>query len=222
MNILLTFLISLTIFMSGEKQSTPPGQGIILVDFDGYYSSIPLTIKNYNSPSLLSDSAQSIIVGCVQDYYSLWNVKVTRDEKLFYSLPSNKRIRVVVTEDSIPIIVYGMILVGYAGGRTLVYNSLYFNDTMPSIVSSSAFLQLRSIADAIAHEAGHQLGLAHQSTWVGAEKKEEYSLGKTIDEGPIMGISYQARQAVWTIGTNSYGQEQNDTAIISKTFKRIR
>lgn len=93
-------------------------------------------------------------------------------------------------------------------------------DTTPSVVSTHSFSAPRQVADAVAHEVGHQLGLAHQSTWVGSTKTAEYDAGNE-KEAPIMGHSYEAQKATWIVGINSFGLQQDDTAIISKTFKRI-
>ena len=71
------------------------------------------------------------------------------------------------------------------------------------------------VAEAIAHEAGHDFGLEHQSIFSGTTKISEYNSG-TIQRAPIMGRSYYAQRGLWWIGPNSdSGATQDDMAIIA-------
>ncbi|HEX4142129.1 MAG TPA: Ig-like domain-containing protein, partial [Pirellulales bacterium] len=54
-------------------------------------------------------------------------------------------------------------------------------------------------ADAIEHEAGHMLGLEHQSTYSGTTLVDEYNPG-TAAAGPIMGVPYGSATARWWDG----------------------
>jgi hypothetical protein len=71
------------------------------------------------------------------------------------------------------------------------------------------------VAEAIAHEAGHDFGLEHQSIFSGTTKINEYNSG-TSQKAPIMGRSYYAQRGLWWVGPNSNsGATQDDMAIIA-------
>ena len=71
-------------------------------------------------------------------------------------------------------------------------------------------------ADAIAHEAGHELGLYHQATWSGTTLVADYSTGTSAD-GPVMGDPYGDTRATWYDGTSDVSSTtiQDDMAVIS-------
>jgi hypothetical protein len=72
------------------------------------------------------------------------------------------------------------------------------------------------IAEACAHEAGHEFGLTHHSTWSGTTLASEYDPGNALT-APIMGNSYSAQRGIWENGLsdNSSTSYQDDMAIIS-------
>ena len=70
-------------------------------------------------------------------------------------------------------------------------------------------------AAATSHEAGHNMGLSHQSTWSGGTKTAEYQQGPGDGTAPIIGVSYYASREMWWYGTNSNNNYQNDMAVIA-------
>lgn len=74
------------------------------------------------------------------------------------------------------------------------------------------------VAEAAAHEAGHNFGLNHISEYSGTTKVREYYRGDAFI-APVMGSSYYAPRGVWWHGANSSGSTviQDDLAIISNT-----
>jgi hypothetical protein len=72
------------------------------------------------------------------------------------------------------------------------------------------------IAEASAHEAGHEFGLTHHSTWSGTTLASEYDPGNALT-APIMGNSYSAQRGIWENGLSdaSSTSYQDDMAIIS-------
>ncbi|HYO08098.1 MAG TPA: fibronectin type III domain-containing protein [Tepidisphaeraceae bacterium] len=72
-------------------------------------------------------------------------------------------------------------------------------------------------ADIITHEAGHVLGLWHQSLYDGnGNKIQEYFVGDS-QRAPIMGYLYNAQRALWWDGKSSQGANirQDDLAILA-------
>ncbi|HEX3656260.1 MAG TPA: hypothetical protein VHV55_10655, partial [Pirellulales bacterium] len=71
-------------------------------------------------------------------------------------------------------------------------------------------------ADAIEHEAGHMLGLEHQSTYSGTTLVDEYNPG-TAAAGPIMGVPYGSATARWWDGPSDVSSTtiQDDMAVIA-------
>jgi hypothetical protein len=70
------------------------------------------------------------------------------------------------------------------------------------------------VAEAIAHEAGHNFGLEHQSVFSGSTKLGEYNSG-TNQQAPIMGRSYYSQRGVWWVGQDSAGPVQDDMSVIA-------
>lgn len=71
------------------------------------------------------------------------------------------------------------------------------------------------VADVAAHEAGHQFGLEHQSTFhADGTLDQEYNPG-TADKAPLMGNTFNAFRSTWWVGLNVNGDLQDDMAILS-------
>jgi hypothetical protein len=121
-----------------------------------------------------------------------------------------------------------------AGGVS--YVSSFISGPNKSFVFSNNLAQTnhgvpKYVAEAIAHEAGHEFGLIHQSDWVnGVLQNNGYSFGtynydptqiphpaQPGSKSPIMGDSYYADRGLWWDGTdlNSPTEIQDDMSIIS-------
>src|SRR5262249_43102305 len=90
-------------------------------------------------------------------------------------------------------------------GTSYVFSNVYSGDP-------------HNVAEAIAHEAGHDFGLAHQSLY----DANSGALLATYNPGnantaPIMGNSYSAQRGLWWHGSSEYGVNsiQDDLAIIA-------
>jgi hypothetical protein len=80
---------------------------------------------------------------------------------------------------------------------------------------------VKKVAEAISHEAGHTLGLQHQSAYdVNCIKTAEYAGGQGTGEigwAPIMGVGYSKNLTTWNYGKNAIGCNvlQDDILIIA-------
>ncbi len=195
--------------------SGSPG-AVILLDFDGYV--VSGTSWNYNgdiscAPANLTAEESNEIVDRVSNDYSPFNVTITTSQSVYDAANPQKRMRVVITET------YEWF--GVAGGVALMGSFTWGNNT-PCFVFSSLFsYNLKSISEAASHEAGHTLGLFHQSTYdANCINTSEYNYGQGSGElgwAPIMGSGLYQNVTLWHNGFNSEScsSVQNEVAIIS-------
>jgi len=147
------------------------------------------------------------ITTAVAAHFPDYNIRITQDKAIFDAAQIGHKIEVVVTED--------WQWYGQCGGVAYI-NSFTWSDGSPAFVFST-LLSYNShyIAEAIAHEAGHTLGLRHQSECVNGVKTVEYSYGKT------MGNSYGSYpQGAWVIGVNPFCTTQDDNALLTAAVGR--
>jgi len=92
-------------------------------------------------------------------------------------------------------------------------------------VFSELFGAPHDIASAVSHEAGHEFGLGHHSTWnADGTKNQEYNPGNA-NRAPLMGVGYYTTRDVWdnSEGSAAANQLQDDLAILTgaqnRTFK---
>ncbi|HTE28255.1 zinc metalloprotease [Flavitalea sp.] len=188
----------------------------IYIDFDGEY--VDGSGWNFNGPidaqpSGLSPDAIREVFARVAEDYKIFNINITTDSALYAIAPLNKRIRIIVTQTN------GW----YPGaGGTSYTRSFNWGDGTPAWVFSNALsYDAKNIGEAVSHEAGHTLGLYHQSTYnASCTKTAEYSPGQGTGEigwAPIMGIGYNRNMTTWHTGSNARGCNvlQEDINIIA-------
>lgn len=169
----------------------PQDASCIYLNFDGdtvkandgvwNYSSSPLFMKY----SGLTIDQISNIVAAFERYeaYGQFNAVVTTDPDIFHLFDPKKRQKIVFTES------YSWY--GSNSGGVSFPNSRSWGDDTPCFVFTSLLhYNENTIGQAGIHESGHQLGLVHQSDWVGGVMKNLYSAGITKDHAPFMGVSY--------------------------------
>ena len=196
--------------------SYPASSATIYLDFDGEY--VDGTGWNFSGPidaqpSGLSTSAITEIFERVAEDYRIFNINITTDSSVYAVAPPFQRIRMIVTTTH----------AWYPGaGGTSFTNSFRFGNGTPAWVFSAALLyNTKNISEAVSHEAGHTLGLYHQSLYNGTcTKTAEYSTGQGTGEigwAPIMGVGYDRNMTTWHTGTNARGCSfiQNDIDIIA-------
>src|SRR5215204_5215250 len=204
-----------------EPKDTPDptlSPTVILVDADGH--TLENTIWNWDGPlhcrtAALTPDQMNAIVKSVTEDFSTFDVVVTDDENVYNKAPKGKRVRVIVTtheglENFFP----------NFGGYAFI-GSLWWGDDTPCFVFADAFAgNALNIAEVVSHEAGHTIGLAHQSEFsFDGRFLFEYHRGFfsqpwNLSWKPIMGVSYNSNISGWMWGRN-LGGLQDDTKILS-------
>ena len=202
--------------------SYPSAVPVIFLDFDG--ETVSGTGWNSTGPiycgaSGLTESQVTEIFSRVAEDYRPFTVNITTDSTKYFSAPNNRRTRVIITVTSD--------WYGSAGGVSFV-NSFSWGDDTPCFVFSALLnYNTKNIAEAVSHEAGHTLGLRHQSSYdPNCVKTSEYNSGKGSGEqswAPIMGVGYARNLTTWyngqsTLGCNFY---QDDLDIITSAVNGI-
>lgn len=196
--------------------SYPTAAATIYLDFDGQY--LQGTSWNVSGPIACGPSGMDVnqitqIFNRVAEDYRPFNVNVTTDSTKYWSAPATQRIRVILTITSD--------WYGAAGGVSYM-GSFTWGDNTPAFVFTALLnYNAKYIAEAASHEAGHTLGLRHQSSYDNScSKTAEYNAGKGSGEigwAPIMGVGYYKNLTLWNNGANPYGctNYQNDLEIIT-------
>jgi hypothetical protein len=207
-----------------SSKGKPPGSGggnssggnVLLLDFNGHY--VMNTMWNVSGafncgPANLTSEEMALVLQRVAADFTPFNVTVTSDESVYNNANSAKRIRIVVTES--------WEWYGEAGGVSYL-NSFTWGDNTPAFVFSTLLgYNVKKVAEACSHEAGHSLGLRHQSTYdENGVKTSEYNWGQGSGEigwAPIMGASYNQNLSLWHNGPNSISSitMQDDVAKIA-------
>ena len=200
-----------------DLNSYPAGPAVIFLDFNGHYVSGTMwnTMGAFTClPSGLNDAQITEIFNRVAEDYRPFNINITTNETKFNAAPYNRRMRVVITTT------YEWYSSG-AGGVAYI-NSFSWGDNSPCFVFSSLLtFNIKNIAEAVSHEAGHTLGLRHQASYnASCGKISDYNWGQGTGEigwAPIMGAAYNQNMSLWNTGPNSLGCNiiQSDLTIIT-------
>jgi hypothetical protein len=148
----------------------------------------------------------------VAEMYSPFNIDVTTVDPVVYT--PGETLRILIGGDGAFLGVPGVGGVGYVGG----FVSGFGNRNTVLVFQLVYGSQIKKISIAGGHEAGHALGLQHQSSYSGTTKTEEYSTnGGNAFVAPLMGICYFTERGLWWNGPNSNGWNviQDDLSIIS-------
>lgn len=219
---ILCSIVFVTMITIGVKAQVPvlnsyPGApATIFLDFDGHY--VTGTPWNWDGPinaqpATLSAAQITEIYTRVAEDYGIFNVNITTDSTVYLAAPVTRRIRIIITPTSS--------WYGSAGGVSFVNSFTWGNNTPAWIFSDLLVNNVKNIAEATSHEAGHSLGLQHQSIFNGScTKIAEYSEGQGSGEigwAPIMGVGYSKNLTTWHNGTSAIGctYYQNDISVIA-------
>lgn len=194
---LLTLCAYCTTAQINNVQEQP--KSVIFIDFDG--QTLRGSSWNWSGPLYLQAAElrevdkQSILAQVAEDFRP-FRVLITADSSKYFSAQRNKRIRVIVTPD----------YQWYepAAGAAMM-GSFGWGDETPAFVFCSVLGNQPSwIAESIAHQVGHTMGLAHQ---VVKDEQGNLLVGQDGGEGkgctgwaPIMGVSFYKNRTTWHTG----------------------
>jgi len=212
----LLLLSSKAIAQTPAYNSYPSATAVMFLDFDGHYmnatswnTSGPIDLNSSN----LSSSQITEIFNRVAEDFRPFNINITTDSAKYWAAPATSRMRVVLTTS--------WEWYGSAGGVAYI-GSFKWGDNTPCFVFTSLLgYNVKNISEAASHEAGHTLGLRHQSSYdATCAKTAEYNAGNGSGEigwAPIMGVGYYRNFTVWHNGPNPYGcnSTQDDLSIIT-------
>lgn len=202
--------------------SYPSATPVIFMDFDGH--TVINTSWNYSGPiycntSTITNSQIIEIFERVAEDYRPFTVNITTDSTKYLAAPVNKRMRVIITPS------YEWY--GNSGGVAFV-GSFSWGDNTPCFIFSSLLNNnVKKISEAVSHEAGHTLGLHHQSVFdQNCNLTSQYNYGTGSGEtgwAPIMGVGYYQNLTTWHDGPNQYGctNTQNERNIIASATNGI-
>jgi hypothetical protein len=176
----------------------------IYLDFDGH------TVRSTGwnggntlicSPSTMTSAQITDIFNRVSEDFRPFNVNITTDSTVFLAAPLNRRMRVIVTPTS-----------GWmsgVGGIAYISSFTWGDDTPCFVFQDRLQGNPKYIADCCSHEAGHTLGLSHQSAYdASCHLVSTYSEGTGTGEigwAPIMGNSYYKNMTGWNAGPTPFG-----------------
>ena len=201
----LFFLLCGTLMSSAQVpvlNSYPSAQATVYLDFDGQY--VSGTSWNWigdidAQPSSLSPAAITEIFNRVAEDFRIFELNITTDSTVFLAAPAAQRMRVIITPTSS--------WYGSAGGVSYVESFTWGDDTPAWVFSQLLNNNIKFIAEACSHEAGHTLGLQHQSSYdTYCRKTAEYWSGQGSGEiswAPIMGVGYYRNTTTWHYGKSS-------------------
>jgi hypothetical protein len=196
--------------------SYPSASPVVFLDFDGQTvsgTSWNTTGPIYCGASGLDATQITEVFNRVAEDYRPFAINITTDSTKYLAAPANKRMRVIITVTSD--------WYGSAGGVAFT-NSFTWGDNTPCFVFSALLnYNVKNIAEASSHEAGHTLGLRHQATYdANCVKISDYNSGQGTGEigwAPIMGVGYYQNMTLWHNGPNSLGCNviQTDLSVIT-------
>jgi hypothetical protein len=205
-----------------KLNSYPSAAATVFLDFDGHY--LAGTSWNWNGPinalhSGFNATQIEEIFNRVAEDYRPFSINITTDSTVFFKAPVKQRTRVIITPTSA--------WYGNAGGAAFVGSFTWGDDTPCFVFCNLLGYSTKKVGEASSHEAGHTLGLQHQSTFnASCAKTAEYNPGRGTGEiswAPIMGDSYSRNLTTWTRGTSTYGCSfiQDDIQTITSNTNKI-
>jgi hypothetical protein len=204
-----------------KLNSFPTTTATLFLDFDGHVTSgTPWQGGStiISAPSTLTTTQVIEVFNRVAEDFRPFNINITTDSLVYLAAPLNKRNRIIITPSS-----------AWAPGvGGLAYlNSFSTNDDIPCFVFTDRLgpNSGKMIAECCSHEAGHTLGLQHQSKYdvsnCAYPSQEYYSGlgGGQVGWSPIMGNSYYRNMTNWNNGQINTGctNFEDNLSIITNT-----
>jgi hypothetical protein len=200
--------------------SLPSAAAALYLDFNGHFDAVWGSDRNVSTPVFDRNGDATTFSGSelnaiqqiwrqVAEDFAPFNINVTTVEPA--SFANRQAMRAAIGGDG-----------AWAGGS---YGGVAYVDSFTNSLTNTVYVfpknlangNPRYVAEAVAHEAGHGFGLAHQSLFSAAGAKlDEYSPGSGDGRAPIMGDSYQATRGLWWKGPDSDNHVQDDLAVIGR------
>jgi hypothetical protein len=185
--------------------SLPTATATLYLDFDGHdvqagtfwSNGVPFTCL----PAAMTDAQITESYNRVAEDFRPFNINVTTDLNKFLAAPLSMRMRIVVTPTS----------AWYPGVAGISFtNSFTWGDDTPAFAFSDRLNNdAKKVAECIAHESGHTLGLSHQSSYTSScTLTYTYNPGMGMGEtswGPIMGSAASMNTTQWNFGPTPKG-----------------
>lgn len=205
-----TKLLMVLVLFSVKSYSLPNLNGFptaiatIFIDFDGHR--VVSSSWNAGNPlncaaAPLTDLQMTEIFNRVSEDYRPFNVNITTDSTKFLAAPLNRRIRVIVTPTSA--------WSPGVGGIAYIGSFTWGDDTPAFVFTDRLSNSPKYIGECVAHESGHTVGLAHQSSYdASCNLVTQYATGTGAGEtgwAPIMGNSYYKNMTSWNFGPTPSG-----------------
>ena len=203
-----TLFLSLNAYCQGPKlnsivSATPIPT--IFLDFDGQTVHSAYW-QNGNTfvcaPSVLTDVQITEIFNRVSEDYRPFAVNITTDSIKYFAAPITQRTRIIVTPTSA--------WQPGVGGISFIGTFSEGSETPAFVFPDRIGYTAKNIAECCTHEAGHTLGLAHQSSYDGnCNYLAEYNagsgnVGDQTSWAPVMGNSYTRNMTGWNDGPTPY------------------
>lgn len=197
-----------------SRDSRPHATAVIYLDFDGqtvtgteWNSLRNITTINAAASALTTNEMDEVWARVAEDF-SPFHISVTTDLARYNGAPQNRRIRVIVTPTSS--------WYGSAGGVAYLGSFTWTGDTPCWVFENLLGDEVKSIAEAASHEAGHTFNLKHDGR---GTSEYYYGVDNTLlSWGPIMGAGYNAAFTQWSKGEYSSATNlEDDLAILSNS-----
>jgi len=184
--------------------SYPTAAATLYLDFDGH--DVNSSMWNYGTPfsclpAQMTDDQILEAFNRVAEDFRPFNINVTTELAKFLAAPLTQRMRIVVTPTS----------AWYPSVAGIAYvTSFTWGDDTPAFVFSDRLLNdPKRVAEAIAHESGHTMGLSHQAAFSATcTLVSSYNSGVGTGEqswAPIMGNSVSKNITQWNFGPTPNG-----------------
>lgn len=195
-----------------SRDSRPSATAVIYLDFDGQSVSGTEwnTLRNVTTinaaASTLTTNEMDEVWARVAEDFAPFHISVTTNAARYTNAPQNRRIRVIITPTSS--------WYGSAGGVAYLGSFTWTGDTPCWVFENLLGDDVKSIAEAASHEAGHTFNLKHDGR---GSNEYYYGVDTTlVSWGPIMGAGYNAAFTQWSKGEYSNATNlEDDLAILA-------
>jgi hypothetical protein len=197
--------------------SRPGATATIYLDFDGNVETSWGGYSNVVTPEFNTDSTAGFSASELQKIQDIWRV-VAEDYAPFNINVTTVDPGIFGNGVAIKVSIGGGTWFGAAGG--VGYINGFTNSASNTVYVFNQYLanNAKYIGDAASHEAGHALGLQHQSAYSGTTKTADYYSGTGDGRAPIMGNSYSATRGLWWNGTSTSSTTyQDDMTVIARS-----